>query len=36
MTEVVRILRRYGDDARWGRGNGIFFQGAEGERETIQ
>ena len=34
MTEVVRILRRYDDDARWGRGNGIFFQGAEGERNN--
>ena len=33
MTEVVRVLRRYGgDDAWWGRGNGIFFQEAEGER----
>ena len=33
MTEVVRILRRYGDDAGWGRNYGIFFQVAEGENE---
>ena len=34
MTEAVIVLGRYGDDARWGRGNGIFLQGAEGERNN--
>ena len=37
MTEGVRVLRRYGGgDAKWGRGNGIFFQaqGAEGEKNN--